>query len=127
MIMLMLDALCLRTSTSARTLNFSLLQLQVSSFVLLLIACVKNKIVVLTLASIASCAREPGFQTKAKEREKKRKLFGNLSQTEILSKEGSFRKLLTGMGLGYTGGGLEDECKCTEQDYVNMTYEPAEN
>jgi len=61
-------------------------------------------------------------------REKKRKLiFGNLSQTEILSKEGYFRKLLIGQlgwGWGKEVGGLEDKRKCTEQDYVNMTCEP---
>lgn len=90
MIMLMLDALGLRTSTSARTLNFSLLQLQVSSFVLLLIACVKNKIVVLTLASIASCAREPGFQAKAKERKKKENYLAIFHKQKSCRKKGLF-------------------------------------
>ena len=59
---------------TARTLNFSLLQLRVSSFVLLLMACVKNKILVLVLAS--SCEKESGFQRK--EREKENLIFGNL-------------------------------------------------
>ena len=70
-------------------------------------ACVKNKILVLVLAS--SCEKESGFQRK--EREKKKLIFGNLSQTEILSKEGSFRKLLIGqIGWGMWGkevGGLK--------------------
>ena len=59
---------------TARTLNFSLLQLRVSSFVLLLMACVKTKILVLVLAS--SCEKESGFQRK--EREKENLIFGNL-------------------------------------------------
>lgn len=73
---------------------------------LLLIACVKNKILVLVLAS--SCEKEPRFQRK--ERQKENFIFGNLSQTEILSKEGSFRKLLIGQirwGRGKEVGGLK--------------------
>ena len=85
---------------TARTLNFSLLQLRVSSFVLLLMACVKNKILVLVLAS--SCEKESGFQRK--EREKENLIFGNLP-------------------IGW-GGRVEHKHKCTEQDYVNLSCEP---
>ena len=98
---------------TARTLNFSLLQLRVSSFVLLLMACVKNKILVLVLAS--SCEKESGFQRK--ERERENLIFGNLPVERRV-----FSEVLIGL-IGW-GGRVEHKHKCTEQDYVNLSCEP---
>ena len=93
---------------TARTLNFSLLQLRVSSFVLLLLACVKNKILVLVLAS--SCEKESGFQRK--ERKKENLIFGRRVFSEVADRSDRLR------------WGLEDKHKCTEQYYVNLSCEP---
>lgn len=69
-------------------------------------ACVKNKILVLMLPQVVKESQD--FKEKT---EKKRNLiFGNLSQTEILWKEGYFRNLLIGQigwGWGKEVGGLK--------------------